>query len=158
LNTKISTGWRLVKAKPSNGFLTTCQPGQALNGGAELGYCRDNDIGGLPTNCVEAVIYGFVPRKASDPTRRQLVRAILRQFGTYRQDDPEGFRFDLESAIYWFAAHWHGGQWSNLYAVLSMSEYRPGYSTRGPEPGTSEEYYYQYLIDHFCPRIKGGQE
>ena len=138
-------------------FLDELPAGASIEWGADLGFCQDNDLGGLACNCVEAVVYGIVPRKASDPTRRELVRAILREFGTYRQDDPDSFRFDLEAAIYWFAARWHSGQWSNLYSVLSMSEYRPGPCTRGPEPGTSEEYYYQHLVDTFCPRIEGGQ-
>jgi hypothetical protein len=139
-------------------FINDLPAGAMVTWGQDLGYCRENDVGGLPCNCVEAVIYGHVPRNASDPTRRELVRAILREFGSYRQDDQEGFRFDLESAIYWFAARWHSGQWSNLYSIMSMSEYRPGPCTRGPEPGTSEEYYYDFLVDHFCPKIEGGQE
>jgi hypothetical protein len=137
-------------------FLDELPAGASIEWGQDLGYCRENDIGGLPCNCVEAVVYGDVPRKASDPTRRELIRAILREFGSYRQDDPDSFRFEMESAIYWFAARWHSGQWSNLYEVLSMSEYRPGHCARGPEPGTSEEDYYQYLVDAFCPRIERG--
>jgi len=31
-----------------------------------------------------------------------------------------------EIAIYWFANHYHGGQWSELYSILSTSPYRPG--------------------------------
>lgn len=38
--------------------------------------------------------------------------------------DPE-LDFDKEEAIYWFASDWHGGQWSELYSVLSTSEFHP---------------------------------
>ena len=43
---------------------------------------------------------------------------------------PEADEFDRESAIYWFAAHYHGGQGSALYEALSRSEYRPGMMER----------------------------
>lgn len=39
--------------------------------------------------------------------------------------DPE-LDFDKEAAIYWFAADHHGGQSSELYEVLSTSEFSPG--------------------------------
>jgi hypothetical protein len=35
-------------------------------------------------------------------------------------------RFDVEEAAYYLAAHWHGGQSSNLYSALSTSPFRPG--------------------------------
>jgi hypothetical protein len=39
---------------------------------------------------------------------------------------------DREGAIYWFAADYHSGQWSNLYEALSTSPYSPGPIERGP--------------------------
>ncbi len=65
-----------------------------------------------------------------DPTREE----ILSYLANY-----EGDEFDKEEAIYWFANDWHGGQWSNLYSVLSTSEYRPGPMTNGPESGSMSE-------------------
>jgi hypothetical protein len=58
----------------------------------------------------------------SDPTRDEMLTALA---GAGADE------FDIEAAIYWFAADWHGGQWSNLYSALSTSPYRPGLSENG---------------------------
>lgn len=34
--------------------------------------------------------------------------------------------FAIEAAIYWFANYYHAGQSSELYSILSTSEYHPG--------------------------------
>lgn len=55
--------------------------------------------------------------------------------------------FDREAAIYWFAADYHGGQWSNLYRALSASQYKPGALERDcPETAFDA---YQFLTDEF---------
>lgn len=55
----------------------------------------------------------------------EMKEAIRKHFeGLFEIDDD--FDFDTEAAIYYFAAHWHDGQWSELYSVLSHSDYRPG--------------------------------
>lgn len=61
-----------------------------------------------------------------DPTAAEMRRFLKKRHGTEADD------FDVESAIYWFANDWHGGQSSNLYSALSTSDYRPGASERGP--------------------------
>ncbi len=60
--------------------------------------------------------------RMGDPTAEEM-RAVL--LGRWT-DEAEA----AEIAIYWFACHWHGGQHSNLYAVLSSSPYAPGPLTR----------------------------
>ena len=56
--------------------------------------------------------------------------------------DFEADEIDIEQAIYWFASNWHGGQWSNLYSVLSTSQYHPGATERGCDPdGTAADLY-----------------
>lgn len=55
--------------------------------------------------------------------------------------------FDIAESIYWFASDHHGGQWSNLYSVLSCSDYNPGPCTRGP--GESAQHLYDLLVGHF---------
>ena len=47
-------------------------------------------------------------------------------YGTYNQAS-----FDMEAAIYWFASDWHNGQASELYSVLSTSQYHPSPLHRG---------------------------
>ena len=76
-----------------------------------------------------------------DPTREQCLEICHR----YSRDD-----FDVESAIYWFAADWHGGQASNLYSVLSSSEYSPGAIERGVEPNSMAHEMYCALQEEFC--------
>ena len=61
-----------------------------------------------------------------------------------------GYEFDREAAIYWFAAHYHGGQQTNLYSALSQSEFNPSPIARGPEPNPTEESFYAELEDHFA--------
>jgi hypothetical protein len=81
-----------------------------------------------------------------DPTREEL-EAFLRQLAPPLEAD----EFDVQEAIYWFANDWHGGQGSNLYSVLSTSEYSPGPC----KSGLSEEddglsyYLYERLIDEY---------
>jgi len=62
-----------------------------------------------------------------DPTRRELMRA-LQPFRARitAESGRDAWDFDRETAIYWFAHDYHGGQWSNLYSVLCTSPYRPG--------------------------------
>jgi hypothetical protein len=57
----------------------------------------------------------------------------------------EDIRFDIEEAIYWFAADYHGGQWSNLYEALCASEYNPGMCARGP----SDAFFYDMLVAEY---------
>lgn len=61
-----------------------------------------------------------------DPTREDLLEAI-KVFDPYADD------FDVEEAIYWFASDFHDGQGSNLYSILSTSDYRPGACQTRPE-------------------------
>jgi hypothetical protein len=55
-----------------------------------------------------------------DPTREEMLTCIELGLGGVCDE------FDREEAIYWFACNYHGGQDSNLYSVLSTSEYNPG--------------------------------
>jgi hypothetical protein len=59
-----------------------------------------------------------------DPTKKEIHDAV----NHLDFDD-----FDFEAACYWFANFYHGGQSTNLYSVLSMSEYKPGMMETGPE-------------------------
>ena len=36
---------------------------------------------------------------------------------------------EIPVAIWFFAAHYHGGQWSNLYAAMEQSGFKPGPTT-----------------------------
>jgi hypothetical protein len=66
----------------------------------------------------------------SDPTRDEMLDTLV----------GEADEFSVEAAIYWFASDCHGGQWSNLYAALSQSPYRPGQLERGCPDDAKECY------------------
>jgi len=83
--------------------------------------------------------------KILDPTAEEM-RTLLR--GSIEEQTGEAwqnYEFDIESAIYWFAADYHGGQDSNLYSALSTSEFHPGACCNGPEPESTEESLYAEL-------------
>lgn len=88
----------------------------------------------------------------SDPSKKEMLHFLQQQFG-----GEEGFEDNAEVAIYWFANHYHGGQWSNLYSVLSTSPFRPGSISRGPEPDSMEDMMYQALEAKFGGK-QTGQE
>lgn len=82
----------------------------------------------------------------NDPTREQMLEALapmLAVLGT--EADPS----DVECALYWYANDWHGGIHSNLYSVLSMSDYRPGAIECGPEDDSIAAMLYVELEEHF---------
>ena len=75
-----------------------------------------------------------------DPDRSELVAFLEKQYPIVtcgetlhseqeaEADDHDGCgcRFEIEAAAYYLAAHYHGGQWSNLYSALSCSPFKPG--------------------------------
>ena len=79
----------------------------------------------------------------SDPTKIEMLEAI-QVFGG--EVDP----LDIEAAIYWFANDYHGGQWSNLYSVLSTSEFQPSPTATGLKPHSVEAMIYAMLVEQFA--------
>lgn len=75
-----------------------------------------------------------------DPTREEMLACINADGLGGCADE-----FAIEEAIYWFASDWHGGQGSNLYSVLSTSEFKPGAIATGPE----DFYLYDLLVAEF---------
>ena len=85
-------------------------------------------------------------RVNDDPSRQEMIDYIRKVYGR------EADEFDMEEAIYWFSNDYHGGQSSNLYSALSMSEYRPGPMSNGPEEGSMGEMIYGDLVGAFSPK------
>ncbi|NBW20063.1 MAG: hypothetical protein EBR82_70040 [Caulobacteraceae bacterium] len=127
-----------------------------LEWGEDAGFVQDHDLGGLAANCIELHLCVDVPRRATDPTRAEMRRALVKAFRAPQWErggwDRVAWKFDVEAAIYWFSNEWNGGQWSNLYAALSTSLYRPGPLCRGPERYTAQVNMYHHLVETFCPR------
>ena len=79
-----------------------------------------------------------------DPTREEML-AALKSFM-----DEEGADFDAEAAMYWYASDYHSGQNSNLYSVLSTSEFSPGQTHSSVEDeGDMAEMMYKELESQF---------
>lgn len=58
--------------------------------------------------------------------------------------------FDIEGAIKWFACDHHEGQASDLYAICSSSEYKPGRMTNSIEDeNETMQHLYDLLVSHF---------
>jgi len=125
--------------------------------GNDIGFCTENDIGGLACDCVELHLFVDVPRMAGDPTRAEMIRELISAF-RWRRDGrrDECWKFDIEAAIYWFSSHWAGGQGSNLYSALSTSPYRPGRLCNGLEIGSQSQEMYAHLTETFCPKFDQG--
>jgi predicted transcriptional regulator len=80
---------------------------------------------------------------SKDPSHEEMVEFLKANY-RFEHDD-----FDIERAIYWFSNIYHGGQSSNLYSVLSTSEYNPGPNEKAPVYGGNAEYSYRvYDIEY----------
>lgn len=67
--------------------------------------------------------------KYLDPSATEMREFLNKKFkGLVEEGDDTDF--DIESAIYWFANDYHGGQGSDLYKALSTSKFNPGPSHR----------------------------
>lgn len=77
-----------------------------------------------------------------DPTRDEMLATIRPVFDA--ADD-----IDMEEAMYWFASHYHEGQGSNLYSVLSTSDFKPGMAQRTIDRDTVAGDIYALLEDYF---------
>jgi hypothetical protein len=81
---------------------------------------------------------------AGDPTHDEMVESLKAGFGAEFDSD------DAEVAIYYFACHYHGGQWSNLYSALSTSPYSPGPISTLESEGDMVGMFYQDLEAEFA--------
>lgn len=94
-----------------------------------------------------------------DPTREELIAFLESRYSavtcgetchTEAEHDGDAndgcpCRFDIETAAYYLASHFHGGQSSNLYSALCASPYSPGPCERelpdNPELETAADLY-----------------
>jgi hypothetical protein len=58
--------------------------------------------------------------------KNEMIKSIKDHFKGLADVESDDFKFDVEAAIYYFSEQYHEGQWSNLYSILSQSEYNPG--------------------------------
>lgn len=84
-----------------------------------------------------------------DPTHEEMNDFLIAQFPPDCGED--GFDGSpYAAAIYWFCADYHGGQFTNMYSVLSTSKYRPGILEKGlPSLSPVEEDMYYDLVNEY---------
>lgn len=81
---------------------------------------------------------------SGDPTEQEMLEHLDPAISIY-----DACEVDVRGAIYWFASDHHSGRASNLYSVLSTSEYRPGPLEDGPEEGSVMAELYSALEEEF---------
>jgi hypothetical protein len=88
----------------------------------------------------------------------EMVEFLRSEFSGYGDDN---FDFDIEGAIYWFAADNHEGQSSELYSILSSSQYRPGaieYSPAGREGHQTDRMIMREMYEALENRFGSGHQ
>jgi hypothetical protein len=53
--------------------------------------------------------------------KQSMVDFLKREYGVSGDE----IDFDVEAAIYWYVNDFHTGQWSELYSILSTSDFKP---------------------------------
>ena len=83
-------------------------------------------------------------KEENEPSLKEEMMGYLKnQYKGLEDVNSKDFLFDMEAAIYYFATDYHSGQSSELYRILSTSDYRPGMMSRGidSEPETVQMLY-----------------
>jgi regulator of replication initiation timing len=110
---------------------------------SKVGVEIPRELGTAPPKVVREVWAGSVneSRGGSDPSKEEMLQALKEQGYT----DTE----EAEVAMYWFANHYHSGQSSNLYSILSTSPYQPGPNSTLQSEGYGVEDMYSALEHTF---------
>lgn len=103
----------------------------------------------LIKECINEVM---LEGRIQDPDKEEMVQYLRSQYGSEFNDD------DAEVAMYYFASDFHGGQASNLYSVLSTSEYKPGASGNVESEGELVKMMYDTLVDEFGGGIDSSDD
>ncbi len=102
----------------------------------------------------------MIDTKYQDPTCEDMIEYLKEQNKGLWTESDEALEDESIVAIYYFASHYHGGQWSNLYSALCQAgnSYSPGLSDEIGHGSSCDDLYrdlvYQYAGDDFggsCP-------
>jgi len=85
-----------------------------------------------------------------NPFKQEMKNFLKQEFQGLMDVNSNDFEFDSEAAIYWFSSDYHKGQSSDLYSILSTSQYNPSRMSQNinSEPETTQMLY-QALVDNF---------
>jgi len=82
-------------------------------------------------------------------------RMVAKAKDEFKSSSIDDLDFDIEAAIYWLASDYHGGQDSELYSILSTSEFKPGPTHSSVEDeGEIAKEIYDLLVQEFAREIK----
>ena len=85
----------------------------------------------------------------------RMMNYLKNEFRGLEDVNSKDFEFDMEAAIYYFASDYHSGQWSDLYSILSTSEFMPSRMSRGIK---SESESIQMMYDALERKFKNSLE
>jgi len=80
----------------------------------------------------------------TDPTKEEILSFLRNDPATKHVID---YNDSVEEAIYYIAYNYHTGQFSNLYSILSTSQYRPRMSFTGDIYADSHDDIPIYIYD-----------
>jgi hypothetical protein len=99
---------------------------------------------------------GIKEVQGSEDEREDLhTRMVAKAKDEFKSSSIDDLDFDIEAAIYWLASDYHGGQNSELYSILSTSEFKPGPTHSSVEDeGEIAKEIYDLLVHEFASEIK----
>lgn len=95
---------------------------------------------------------------AASGLKEEMVEYLHQMFPEAGDDD---MSFDVEGAIYWFAADYHEGKSSELYSILSTSEYRPSpleYSPSSDNANNRDRFMIKEMYNALVEKFGSGQD
>jgi hypothetical protein len=95
------------------------------------------------------LVKNIIKEESSNPLKNKIMSYLQRLHGS------EFDEFAAEAALYWYGYGYHGGQSSDLYSILSTSEYKPSRLANGieDEDETAQMYY-----DDIVSQFEGGMQ
>jgi len=86
--------------------------------------------------------------------KEEMINYLKDKFKGLVDVNSDDFNFDAEAAIYWLANDYHGGQASELYSILSTSDFNPGPMHKSVEDeGEQAKMFYDELKDKFSANM-----
>lgn len=104
------------------------------NNGSTLNVTHDQMFAKEMTPQETSEIMETLKKEEPEGMKAKMMKYLLDIYGSEYSDD-------AEIAIYWFASHYHGGQNSELYSILSTSPYNPGHVDFENEDETVQDMY-----------------
>lgn len=81
--------------------------------------------------------------------KKEMLTFLSDEYGDH-YDSEADWVFDAEAAIYWYAHDYYDGQSSDLYKILSTTDYKPGSGIKNiSDIGETSEEMYNSLVNKY---------